>query len=95
MGEINKKENKVTAKQEKLSYDELNQVSQQLFQENKMLRTKVQELSVEAFYKRIDYMFKVVELASVFSEEFVERTIQEIETVMKAEEEQKDEKEKK
>lgn len=95
MGEINKKENKVTAKQEKLSYDELNQVSQQLFQENKMLRTKVQELSVEAFYKRIDYMFKVVELASVFSEEFVERTIQEIETVMKAEEEQKAEEEKK
>lgn len=95
MGEINKKEDKVTAKQEKLSYDELNQVSQQLFQENKMLRTKVQELSVEAFYKRIDYMFKVVELASVFSEEFVERTIQEIETVMKAEEEQKAEKEKK
>lgn len=95
MGEINKKEDKVTTKQEKLSYDELNQVSQQLFQENKMLRTKVQELSVEAFYKRIDYMFKVVELASVFSEEFVERTIQEIETVMKAEEEQKAEKEKK
>lgn len=95
MGEINKKENKVTAKQEKLSYDELNQVSQQLFQENKMLRTKVQELSVEAFYKRIDYMFKVVELASVFSKEFVERTIQEIETVMKAEEEQKAEEEKK
>lgn len=95
MGEVNKKEEKVAAKQEKLSYDELNQVSQQLFQENKMLRTKVQELSVEAFYKRIDYMFKVVELASVFSKEFVERTIQEIETVMKAEEEQKAEEEKK
>lgn len=95
MGEINKKENKVAAKQEKLSYDELNQVSQQLFQENKMLRTKVQELSVEAFYKRIEYMFKVVELASVFSKEFVERTIQEIETVMTAEEEQKAEEEKK
>jgi hypothetical protein len=95
MGEVNKKENKVAAKQEKLSYDELNQVSQQLFQENKMLRTKVQELSVEAFYKRIEYMFKVVELASVFSKEFVERTIQEIETVMKAEEEQKAEEEKK
>jgi hypothetical protein len=95
MGEVNKKEEKVTAKQEKLSYDELNQVSQQLFQENKMLRTKVQELSVEAFYKRIEYMFKVVELASVFSKEFVERTIQEIETVMKAEEEQKAEEEKK
>lgn len=95
MGEVNKKENKVAAKQEKLSYDELNQVSQQLFQENKMLRTKVQELSVEAFYKRIEYMFKVVELASVFSKEFVERTIQEIETVMKAEEEQKADEEKK
>jgi hypothetical protein len=95
MGEVNKKEEKVAAKQEKLSYDELNQVSQQLFQENKMLRTKVQELSVEAFYKRIEYMFKVVELASVFSKEFVERTIQEIETVMKAEEEQKAEEEKK
>ncbi len=95
MGEVNKKENKVAAKQEKLSYDELNQVSQQLFQENKMLRTKVQELSVEAFYKRIEYMFKVVELASVFSKEFVERTIQEIEIVMKAEEEQKAEEEKK
>jgi hypothetical protein len=95
MGEVNKKENKVAAKQEKLSYDELNQVSQQLFQENKMLRTKVQELSVEAFYKRIEYMFKVVELASVFSKEFVERTIQEIETVMKADEEQKAEEEKK
>lgn len=95
MGEVNKKEEKVAAKQEKLSYDELNQVSQQLFQENKMLRTKVQELSVEAFYKRIEYMFKVVELASVFSKEFVERTIQEIETVMKADEEQKAEEEKK
>ena len=95
MGEVNKKEEKVAAKQETLSYDELNQVSQQLFQENKMLRTKVQELSVEAFYKRIEYMFKVVELASVFSKEFVERTIQEIETVMKAEEEQKAEEEKK
>lgn len=95
MGEVNKKENKVAAKQEKLSYDELNQVSQQLFQENKMLRTKVQELSVEAFYKRIEYMFKVVELASVFSKEFVERTIQEIETVMTTEEEQKADEEKK
>ena len=95
MGEVNKKENKVAAKQEKLSYDELNQVSQQLFQENKMLRTKVQELSVEAFYKRIEYMFKVVELASVFSKEFVERTIQEIETIMKADKEQKAEEEKK
>lgn len=95
MGEVNKKENKVAAKQEKLSYDELNQVSQQLFQENKMLRTKVQELSIEAFYKRIEFMFKVVELASVFPKEFVERTIQEIETVMKAEEEQKAEEEKK
>lgn len=52
--------------QQKLTYDQLNQVCQELFQQNQKLNAQVKDLSLYNTFKRIDYLFKVVELSSAF-----------------------------
>ena len=73
-----------------LTYEQLNDVCQQLFQQNQQLREKVSELGNITMFKRLDYLFKVVENAHAFNEEFVAKCVDEIEdlmTVPEAEEE--------
>lgn len=67
----------------KMSYEELNNVCAQLYQQNQNLIKQVQQLNVSAMFKRLDYLFKIVEFNKVFEDkEFVASCIAEIKEAM-------------
>lgn len=64
---------------QKLTYEQLNDVCNQLFQQNQELRKSLQEMNAVNIFKRLDYLFKVVELASTFKDsDFINSCIDEI-----------------
>ena len=84
-------------KQQKLSYDELNQacmeMSQQLQNQNKyiqQLRQQMQQMDFALQTKRMDYLFKVVEISNnyrssdypCFARDFVENCLAEIQEAL-------------
>lgn len=73
---------------EKMSYEQLENVAHQLSEQNKQLYMKLQEASMTNMFKRLDYLFKVVENGHMFGEEFLAKCISEIETVMTLPEEE-------
>lgn len=71
------------------SYEDLVRYAQQLTQERDFFKKQVEamngklrELSDFSAFKRLDYLFKVVELKESFSKDFVAACISEIEGVM-------------
>ena len=82
----------VGGKQQKLTYDQLKEVADKLWNENKYLRQQLQQATdFASTVKRLDYLFKVVELASqyaskieypCFARDFVEECISEIQDAM-------------
>ena len=95
MEEIKEKDVKMEAtpeatRPEKMSYEQLENIAHQLSNQAKQLYAKLQEANMVNMFKRLDYLFKVVENAHAFNEEFVTKCVDEIEDVMtvpKAEEE--------
>ena len=77
---------------EKLSYEQLENVAHQLSEQNRQLYAKLQELQVDNMFKRLDYLFKVVENTGVFSIDFHTRCVEEIESLMTIPEESQEEK---
>lgn len=78
---------------EKLSYEQLENIAHQLSEQAKQLYAKLQEANLTNMFKRLDYLFKVVENAHAFNEDFVTKCVTEIEgliTVPETEEEIKD-----
>ena len=69
---------KKVEEQKKLSYEELGNVASQLQQQNKFLIEQLQKNQGESFYKRLDYLYKTLELKEVFPEEFIGSCIDEI-----------------
>lgn len=69
-------------KPEKMSYEQLENVAHQLSEQAKHLYAKLQEANMTNMFKRLDYLFKVVENAHAFSEEFVTKCVAEIEDLM-------------
>lgn len=64
---------------QKLTYEQLNDVCNQLFQQNQELRKGLQEMNAVNVFKRLDYLFKVVELASTFKDsDFINSCMDEI-----------------
>ena len=102
------KMNVSTQQPQKLSYEELNQacaeMSQQIQQQNKyiqQLHKQMQEMNFMLQNKRMDYLFRVVEIANrsnvseyaCFAKDFVEECIAEIQeslTIPQQEEEKKE-----
>lgn len=74
-------------KTKELSYEELKNVAGQLQQQNMQLRQALQRANYENLFKRLDYLFKVIENSPVFSEEFVVSCIEEIEESIRVPEE--------
>ena len=75
---------------EKMSYDQLESVAHQLSEQNRQLFAKLQELNMANMFKRLDYLFKVIENGHMFKQDFLEKCIAEIEsliTIPKQEEE--------
>lgn len=77
--------NMSTAKVEekkKLTYEQLNDACNQLWQQNRQLVIRNKELEQVALNKRLDYLFKIVESSDKFSSDFVVGCINEIEEAM-------------
>lgn len=67
---------------EKMSYEQLENVAHQLSEQNKQLFAKLQELNMANIFKRLDYLFKVTESGHMFKQDFLEKCIAEIESLM-------------
>ena len=79
------KEDKPQAGQQKMTYEQLLKVAQDLNTQNNYLKQqagtmqqKIAELSNFAMFKRLDYLFEVVKNDSKFPKEFVDACINEI-----------------
>lgn len=82
--ENNKTEKKVSAaaqkmEEKKYTESELNAACGQLYQK---LMKEIQMRDMTNMFKRMDYMFKVIENRACFSEGFVSDCVQEIETAL-------------
>ena len=67
---------------EKMSYEQLENVAHQLSEQNRQLFAKMQELNMANMFKRLDYLFKVVENGHMFKQDFLEKCIAEIESLI-------------
>ena len=72
---------------EKLSYEQLENVAHQLSEQAKQLYMKLQSANMSNMFKRLDYLFKVVENGHMFKQDFLEKCIAEIEEIMTVPEE--------
>lgn len=72
---------------EKLSYEQLENVAHQLSEQAKQLYMKLQAANMSNMFKRLDYLFKVVENGHMFKQDFFEKCIAEIEEIMTVPEE--------
>ena len=66
----------------KMSYEQLENVAHQLSEQVRQLYAKLQESNLENMFKRLDYLFKVIENTHAFNEEFVSKCTSEIESLM-------------
>lgn len=67
---------------EKMSYEQLENVAHQLSEQAKHLYAQLQESNMNNMFKRLDYLFKVIENSYAFSTEFIEACVKEIEDMM-------------
>lgn len=81
------------APQKKMSYEQLENVAHQLSGQVRVLYAKLQEANATNIFKRLDYLFKVVENSHAFNEEFISKCISEIEELMTIPETEEDTKE--
>ena len=63
----------------KFSYEELNDIASQLSQQNQQLYAQLQRVNMTNAFRRLDYLFKVVENGAWFTQEFLDNCISEIE----------------
>jgi hypothetical protein len=71
-------ENTKTEVREKPTYEQLENYVNQLASQNMALNKRVAELSEISMFKRIDYLFKVIENKDSFTESFVQTCSNEI-----------------
>lgn len=76
MGEVNQ------STKQKLSYEELERAAKQLSNEVRGLYARLQETNLANTFKRLDYLFRIVELSEKFNSDFVDRCKNEIEGLM-------------
>ena len=68
--------------QAKLPYEQLESAANQLAQQNQALRQQIQEMNYYNLFKRLDYLFKVVENDEKFVADFVDTCKTEIVNLM-------------
>lgn len=87
-------EPKAQEQQQKLSYEELNKVCIELSQQAQYLQNQVNHLNMSNMFKRLDYLFKVIENAEAFGDQmFVGKCVDEIKEAMYSEEPSEEKKE--
>ena len=65
-------------KKEKLTYEELNNVCHQLSEQSRALYQQLQEANLTNAFRRLDYLFAVLDKSSFFPEDFVKKCADEI-----------------
>lgn len=78
---------KETERPEKMSYEQLENIAHQLSEQAKQLYMRLQAANMGNMFKRLDYLFKVVENGHMFKQDFLEKCIAEIEELMTVPEE--------
>lgn len=68
--------------QRKATYEELNNYCIQLYQQNKQLVAQLKQVEMNNMFKRLDYLFKVVENSGMFDHDFVVECTDEIKQAM-------------
>lgn len=68
----------IGTEQQKMSYEQLQQVAHQLSEQTRQLYEQLQKANLTNMFKRLDYLFKVVENAHMFSEDFIKQCTEEI-----------------
>ena len=68
--------------EKKLSYEELEKAANELLMQNQQLYTELHKANMSNVFKRLDYLFKVVEFNTVFDTEFVNNCAAEIKDMM-------------
>lgn len=69
-------------KTEKMSYEQLENVAHQLSEQNKQMYSQLQQMDMVNLFKRLDYLFKVLEYQNSFNKEFTDTCVKEIMTMM-------------
>lgn len=77
-----KKETPVENQPKQLSYEDLKNIAGQLQQQNMQMRKALSELNYENMFKRLDYLFEVVKVPHMFSDEFVSKCTEEIQNIL-------------
>lgn len=67
---------------QKMTYEQLEQVAHQLSEQAKQLYRKLQETNMITMFKRLDYLFKVVENKDSFNGGFVQSCVDEIQDIL-------------
>lgn len=70
-----------TDRPEKMSYEQLENIAHQLSEQVNSLYMKLQASNMTNTFKRLDYLFKVVEIGK-FDDEFTQNCINEIKDLM-------------
>ena len=78
---------KETEQPQKMSYEQLEQVAHQLSEQARQLYGQLQKSNMTNMFKRLDYLFRVVENGHMFKQDFLDRCIKEIEDIMTVPEE--------
>ena len=84
---------KETERPAKMSYEQLENVAHQLSEQARQLYSQLQKSNMTNMFKRLDYLFKVVENGHMFKQNFLEKCIAEIEELMTVPEVEEDNKE--
>ena len=85
--------NKEVEQPKELSYEELKEVASQLQHQNEQMRNAIMKLDYTNTFKRLDYLFKVIEFSIQFPDDFITNCINEIVDMMTVKEEEKEDKE--
>lgn len=73
---------KASEKKTAASYEELNNYCVQLFNQNKQLREQIQQLNMVNLFKRLDYLFLVLQNKDNFDSDFIGDCVAEIKSVI-------------
>ena len=89
--EVVKNENEKSLKKEKMSYEELENIAHQLSEQSRVLMQKLQEVNMSNMFKRLDYLFKIIEFEHMFDDNFIDKCIKEVQDMISIPEEEPNE----
>lgn len=89
--EVVKNENEKSLKKEKMSYEELENIAHQLSEQSRVLMQKLQEANMGNMFKRLDYLFKIIEFEHMFDGNFIDKCIKEVQDMISIPEEEPNE----